>query len=314
MSILLIAEHDGHSPAESTRCAISAAQLWEKSVEVLVCGANSMDIATRTAQLNGISKILLADAPHLATPSLEDFSSVLMSIGTSFEVILAPHGCFFASVLAHYAAKRGLDVLQDILAIDPPNEYVRLRYAGVVTETVRNTAQQQVLTVRTSRFPPVCPGSAPCPIQTIPVPPPCTTSRRISLTSRGARTTLGNARTIVSGGRSLGQDFLPLLQPLATALGAQIGATRGAVDNKLVPRDWQIGQTGQSVEPALYVAIGISGAIQHQVGMRNSQVVVAINRDPGAPIFGIADYGLVGDMHEIVPRLAATLAAKTTAK
>ncbi len=308
MRILLLVDHDGRSLAEATRNVLTAARSWpDATVETLVCGYKVDIIAEQAAQMAGISGVWLADAPHLEQPLLEDLCATLATVAEPFAVVLAPHHRFFASTLARYAAQCRLGVVQDVLAISAPNIYVRLRYAGAALETVCNHAFRQVLTVRATRFAPAGYG----PMQSIQHVAPVPTTKRSQqirvMTAGHHDPRLQDARVIVTGGRALSARFFPTLQPLATALGAALGATRGAVDSHLAPRNRQIGQTGVRVEPALYLAIGASGAIQHQVGMRNSKTIIAINNDPDAPIFSIADYGLVGDLFEVVPQLLETL-------
>lgn len=308
MKILLLADHDGRMLAGATRNALTAARAWpDATIEVLVCGYRADHIAEQAAQMVGISGVWLADAPHLEQPLLEDLCATLVAVAEAFTVVLAPHHRFFASALARYAAKSGIGMVQDVLEVLDHNIYVRLRHAGAATEVVCNHEPRQVLTVRASRFAPAECGSKQ-PIQRIEPPPSTTRSRRIRAVAAGdSGPRLQDARVIVTGGRALGARFFPTLQPLATALGAELGATRGAVDSQLAPRNRQVGQTGVRVEPALYLAVGASGAIQHQAGMRNSKTVIAINSDPDAPIFGIADYGLVGDLFEVVPELLEVL-------
>lgn len=308
MKILLLAEHDGQMLAGSTRNALTAARAWpEATIEALVCGYQADRIAEQAAQMAGVNSVWLADAPHLEQPLLENLCATLALAADPFTVLLAPHHRFFASALARYAAQSGISMVQDVLEVSGDNTYVRLRHAGAATEVIRSHESRQVLTVRVSRFAPAGAGSMQ-PIHRIEPPPATTRSRRIRAAPFGnSGHRLQDARIIVSGGRALGQRFFPTLQPLAQALGAEIGATRGAVDSHFAPRNRQIGQTGLRVEPALYLAIGLSGAIQHQVGMRNSKIVIAINSDPDAPIFGIADYGLVGDLFEVAPQLLEAL-------
>ena len=307
MRILLLADHDGRMLAGATRNALTAARAWpDATIEALVCGYRADPIAEQAAQMSGISKVWLADAPHLEQPLLEDLCATLAAVAAPFAVVLAPHHRFFASALARYAAQSGIGMVQDMLEVSGDNTYVRLRHAGAATEVVCNHEPRQILTVRASRFAPA--GDGPMqPIHRLEPLPATVRSRRIRAASGNSSPRLQDAHVIVSGGRALGQRFFPTLQPLATALGAELGATRGAVDSQLAPRNRQIGQTGLRVEPALYLAIGLSGAIQHQVGMRNSKTVIAINSDPDAPIFGIADYGLVGDLFDVVPQLLEAL-------
>jgi len=308
MKVLLLADHDGRELAEAMRNTLTAAQTWNAEIEVLVCGHEVQPVAEQAALLAGVSSVLLADAPYLAQALIEDFSALLATVSSQYKVIIAPHNRFFASGLAHLAGRCDTGLIQDVIEIYNGNTYVRQRCAGVATETVHSSEAQQILTVRFTRFAPCSFGTAASPIRVLSLPDGRSSTRRTqSASPQGLRSRLREARVIVSGGRSLGERFLPTLQPLAAALGAQMGATRGAVDNKLVPRDWQIGQTGSSVEPQLYVAVGASGATQHQVGIRNSSFILAINKDPKAPIFGIADFGLVGDMFEIVPKLIDAL-------
>ncbi len=310
MKILLLAEHDGQRLETATRCALTAARAWpDARIEVLVCGYKADHAAEQAAQMEGVHSVWLADAPHLEHPLLEDLCATLATVAAPFTVVLAPHNRFFASVLARYAAQCDLGMVQDVLAITTPNVYVRLRHAGTALETVQNCAPRQILTVRASRFAPADCGPQRS-IQRVDSPPATQLARRIRASAAGdSNPRLQDARVIVTGGRALGTRFFSVLQPLAAALGAEIGATRGAVDSHFAPRHRQVGQTGFRVEPALYIAVGVSGAIQHQVGMRNSKTVIAINKDPHAPIFEIADYGLVGDLFEVVPQLLEALGA-----
>lgn len=309
MSILILAEHDGYKLSPSVQQAVTSAKLWNKPIDVLVTGHDSGAVSRQAAALSGVAKVLHAQAAHFAHPLAEDVANLIVSIAGDYEVILAAHTAFSRNVLPRVAALLDVAMLSDVLEIKADNTYVRSIYAGNILTTVQSTDSLQIITVHASNFAATgLEGSAE--IVDTETPAAFVNARWVSeLKSQSDRPALNSAKVVISGGRSLGsaQKFEEVLSPLAARLGAALGATRAAVDAGFAPNDIQVGQTGVVVAPELYIAVGISGAIQHTYGMKDSRIVVAINQDPDAPIFQVADYGLVADLFEAIPAITAAI-------
>ncbi|KAF7599002.1 MAG: electron transfer flavoprotein subunit alpha [Candidatus Dactylopiibacterium carminicum] len=309
MSTLVIAEFSAAGVSRATRQVVTAAQHWGAPVDLLLVGP--ADTAAHT-RITGVRSVLHADAPHLAQPVAEDLARLLETLAGEYEVILAPHNSLARNALPRLAARRGVGMISDAVALLGPRTYQRPLYAGNLLATVENQPGLQLLTVRASRFA-IAGDEGQAQIRTLETTPADGRSRVTGRHSASSgRPELGSARVVVSGGRSLGSEaqFNTVLAPLADRLGAALGATRAAVDAGYAPNEWQVGQTGTIVAPDLYIAIGISGAVQHTAGIKDSKVIVAINQDPDAPIMQIADYTLTADLFEAVPELVRQLAPK----
>lgn len=305
MAILLLAEHDNRHLAAETAKALTAARVIGGDIDILVAGEGVGQIAAAAAKLAGVRKVLVAEAAHLKHQLAEPLADVLLSLADGYDVFMAPATAAGKNVMPRLAGRLGVMQVSEVIAVLAPDTFKRPTYAGNAIETVQALDTRKVVTVRTASFAAVSEeGNAG--VEKITVPEDPGLSRFVSQAdSGGEQPELGSARVVVSGGRGFGssENFKTLLEPLAERLGAAIGASRAAVDAGYAPNDRQVGQTGKAVSPELYIAIGISGAIQHLAGMMDSQVIVAINKDPEAPIFQVADYGLVGDLFEIVPEL-----------
>lgn len=309
MSTLLLAELSGSELAPATAKALTAAKALGGDVHILVAGSNIKSAAETAAKLEGVSKVLAADAPHLANGLAEEVAALILSLAKDYAAIAAPATAFGKNVLPRVAAK--LDVMQisDITKVVSPDTFERPIYAGNAIQTVQSAEATKVLTIRTSAFAAAGEGGSAV-IEAVNAPPQVGTAtfEKAELT-KSDRPELTSARIIISGGRGMGngENFTKYIEPIADRLGAAMGASRAAVDAGFVPNDWQVGQTGKVVAPDLYLAVGISGAIQHLAGMKDSKVIVAINKDGDAPIFQVADYGLVADLFQALPELDAEL-------
>lgn len=309
MRTLIIAEHDGQHLNEQVARAVTAAQHWQQPVDLLIAAAQADGLAAQAAALQGVSNVLVATEAGLQHPTAEHLAALIVPLAANYSVVLAAHSAFSKNVLPRVAALLDVNMLSDVLEIVNSNTYVRGIYAGNVLATVQSSDAKQVLTVRASKFSAAATG-ANAAIQAIAAPAAPEGSRWVAEAfNKSERPPLAAAKVVVSGGRALGSAdaFKQVLAPLADKLHAAIGASRAAVDSGYAPNDLQVGQTGVVVAPELYIAVGISGAIQHAYGMKDSKVVVAINQDPEAQIFKIADYGLVADLFEAVPQLTAAL-------
>lgn len=309
MRTLIIAEHDGQHLNEQVARAVTAAQHWQQPVDVLIAAAQADGLAAQAAALQGVSTVLVATDAALQHPTAEHLAALVVPLAANYSVVLAAHSAFSKNVLPRVAALLDVNMLSDVLEIVNSNTYVRGIYAGNVLATVQSSDAKQVLTVRGSKFSAAATG-ANAAIQSVTAPAAPEGSRWVAEAfNKSERPPLAAAKVVVSGGRALGSAdaFKDVLAPLADKLHAAIGASRAAVDSGYAPNDLQVGQTGVVVAPELYIAVGISGAIQHAYGMKDSKVVVAINQDPEAQIFKIADYGLVADLFEAVPQLTAAL-------
>ena len=309
MSILVIAEHDNTTLKAGTRNTLTAALKLGATVDLLVAGHNCQSVARAAASLAGVNQVKVADAAHLADGLAENLAALVVSIAASYSHILAPASTYGKNFLPRVAALLDVAQISEISAVVDANTFVRPIYAGNALATVESKDAVKVITVRTTSFDAAGEGGSAA-IEAIASPADlsCTSfvGRDLSVSERPE---LGAAKIVVSGGRGLGssENYQKVLAPLADKLGAAMGASRAAVDAGFAPNDCQVGQTGKIVAPQLYIAVGISGAIQHLAGMKESKVIVAINKDAEAPIFQVADYGLVGDLFELVPQLTAAL-------
>ena len=309
MRILILAEHDGLHLSPLVRQAVTAAQFWNSPVHVLVAGHSADAVAQQAASIHGVERVIHANASHLAHPLAEDVASLIVSISENYNVILATHSSFSKNALPRVAALLDVAMISDVLEIMADNTYVRSIYAGNVLTTIQSTDAVQLLTVHGSNFTAANLGGN---AEIASAETPAAFKRaswKSEVRSQSERPALGSAKIVISGGRSLGsaEKFEQVLSPLASKLGAALGATRAAVDAGFAPNDIQVGQTGVVVAPDLYIAVGVSGAIQHTYGMKDSKIVVAINQDPDAPIFQVADYGLVADLFDVIPALTAAI-------
>jgi electron transfer flavoprotein alpha subunit len=306
MKILILAEHDGKQLSPAVYQAVTAAQFWNAPVEILVAGSNANTVAKQAAAISGVSRVLTADATHLAHQLAEDVTNIIVQVAGDYQVILAAHSSFSRNILPRAAALLDVAMISDVLEIKADQTYVRSVYAGNIHTTIQSIDALQIVTVHSSNFVAAKNTDVQTEIVSIAAPAPFANTRWVSETrSLSDRPALGSAKVVISGGRSLGsaERFEELLSPLASKLGAALGATRAAVDAGFAPNDIQVGQTGVVVAPDLYIAVGVSGAVQHTYGMKDSKVVVAINQDPDAPIFQVADYGLVADLFDAIPEL-----------
>jgi len=309
MPTLLIAEHDNKSLRDATHKALSAAKGLGGDVHVLVAGSGCRSVADAAAKLDGVAKVLLADAPPYQHMLAEPMAELIASLAGPYEAIVAPATTAGKNFMPRVAAL--LDVMQisDVLKVNAPDTFERPIYAGNAIQTVRSRDAKKVITVRTAAFQAAGEGGA-APIEPVgPGTDPALSSFVGEELSKTDRPELTSAKIIISGGRAMQsrENFAKYIEPVADKLGAAVGASRAAVDAGYAPNDWQVGQTGKVVAPDLYIAVGISGAIQHLAGMKDSKVIVAINKDEEAPIFQVADYGLVADLFQALPELAAEL-------
>ncbi|HUH87914.1 MAG TPA: FAD-binding protein [Pusillimonas sp.] len=309
MSILVIAEHDKAQLRGATLNAVAAAQKIGGDVHLLVAGEGVQAIAEQGAKVAGVSKVLLADGAALADHLAENVAAQVLAVASGYSHILFAATAEGKNVAPRVAAKLDVAQISDILAVDAPDTFQRPIYAGNAIATVQSPDPVKVITVRTTAFDPVAAEGGQAAIETIEAVADSGLSSFVGReVAKSDRPELAGATVVVSGGRGMGSaENFKLLEPLADKLGAALGASRAAVDAGYAPNDWQVGQTGKIVAPHLYVAVGISGAIQHLAGMKDSKVIVAINKDAEAPIFGVADYGLVADLFQAVPELTNSL-------
>ena len=309
MTILVLAEHDNKSIRKATLNAVAAAQKIGGEIHVLVAGHQCADAAKAAAQVAGVAKVLHADAPQLGEELAENVAAVLVSLSKNYSHVLAPGTTTGKNILPRAAALADCQQISDIVAVESPDTFVRPIYAGNALATVKSGDAIKFITVRTTAFDAVAATGGSAPVEQVAAPADTGLSKFVGReVAKSERPELTSARAIVSGGRGMGSgDNFKILEPLADSLKAAMGASRAAVDAGFVPNDWQVGQTGKIVAPDLYVAVGISGAIQHLAGMKDSRVIVAINKDEEAPIFQVADYGIVGDLFQIVPQLVEEL-------
>ncbi|WAJ29830.1 electron transfer flavoprotein subunit alpha/FixB family protein [Antarcticirhabdus aurantiaca] len=309
MTILLLAEHDNAALNEQTAKALTAASRMGGDVHVLVAGQGARSVADAAARLQGVSKVLLVEDASLAHHLAEPLADLLVSLAPGYDAIVAPATSMAKNALPRAAAL--LDVMQvsDVIAVHGPDTFERPIYAGNALQTVRSTDRIKVVTIRAASFPAAGEGGSASVETANAAGDPGLSTFVGEAVAHSERPELASAKIIVSGGRALGsrEKFEEVVLPLADKLGAAVGASRAAVDAGYAPNDWQVGQTGKVVAPDLYVACGISGAIQHLAGMKDSRVIVAINKDEEAPIFQVADYGLVGDLFTVLPEITSKL-------
>ena len=311
MSVLIIAEHDNQQLNPATLHAVSAAAKLG-DVHVLVAGEAAGAVAEAARKISGVSKVLLAQAPHYAAGLAEELAPLVVQLAADYSSIGATATAFGKNLLPRVAALLDVQQVSDLTEVVDEKTFVRPIYAGNAFKTLRSKQDKLVLTFRATAFEAAAVEGSNAEIVEVAATPAQNLSRFISRELiQSDRPELTQAKVVVSGGRALGsaEQFKNIMEPLADSLGAAIGASRAAVDAEYAANDTQVGQTGKVVAPQLYIAVGISGAIQHTAGMQDSKVIVAINKDPDAPIFNIADYGLVGDLFEVVPQLTAALKA-----
>jgi electron transfer flavoprotein alpha subunit len=310
MAILVVAEHDNRSIRKATLNTVAAAQKVGGEIHVLVAGHQAGEAARAASQIAGVGKVLHADAAQLGEFLAENLAGVITGIAKGYSHILAPATSNGKNVMPRVAALLDVQQISDVVAVESADTFVRPIYAGNALATVKSGDPIKVITVRTTAFDAAAPDGGSAQIEPVAAPAESGLSAFVGReVSKSERPELTAAKIIVSGGRGMasGENFTKVLEPLADRLGAAMGASRAAVDAGFVPNDWQVGQTGKIVAPDLYVAVGISGAIQHLAGMKDSRVIVAINKDEEAPIFQVADFGVVGDLFQVVPALVEEL-------
>jgi len=309
MPILVIADHDNQSIRGATLNAVAAAAKIGSDIVVLVAGGGCAAAAQAAAKIAGVKKVLIADAPQYKDELAESLAALVVSIASGYSHIVAPATTFGKNVTPRIAALLDVPQISEIVGVESPDTFVRPIYAGTALATVQSKDAIKVITVRTTGFDAVAASGGSAAVE------PVAAAADAGLSSlvgrelvKSERPELTAAKIVVSGGRGMGSaENFKILEPLADKLGAAMGASRAAVDAGFVPNDWQVGQTGKIVAPELYIAIGISGAIQHMAGMKDSRFIVAINKDEEAPIFEFADYGIVGDLFKVVPELVKEL-------
>ena len=309
MPTLLLAEHNNTSLKDATAKAMTAAKAIGAPVHVLIAGRDCRSAAEAAAKLDGVAKVLIADASLFEHMLAEPTAALIVALASGYDTIMAPATANAKNIMPRVAAL--LDVMQisDIVKVLSPDTFERLIYAGNAVQTVRSKDGRKVITVRTSAFQVTGEDGGAVIDPVSPPPDPGISAFVGEEISKNDRPELTSARVIVSGGRAMAsrENFAKYIEPVADKLGAAVGASRAAVDAGYAPNDWQVGQTGKVVAPELYIAVGISGAIQHLAGMKDSKVIVAINKDEEAPIFQVADYGLVADLFKALPELADEL-------
>jgi electron transfer flavoprotein alpha subunit len=309
MASLVIAEHDNASLKVSTLNTVTAAALCGGDVHVLVAGHACAAVAAAAAHIAGVSKVLVADAAQFEHGLAENVAAQVLAVASAYSHILAPATAYGKNILPRVAAQLDVGQISEITKVDAPDTFERPIYAGNAIATVQSSDAVKVITVRTTGFDPAASTGGAATVENLTAVAASGQSAFVSREfAKSDRPELTAAKVIVSGGRGMGSgENFKILEPLADRLGAAMGASRAAVDAGYVPNDWQVGQTGKIVAPTLYIAVGISGAIQHLAGMKDSKTIVAINKDPEAPIFSVADYGLVGDLFDVVPALIKEL-------
>jgi electron transfer flavoprotein alpha subunit len=309
MTILVIAEHDNAALKPSTLHTLGAAKQIGGDVHVLVAGQGAQGVAQAASQAQGVAKVLLADSPQYKDQLAENLAALVAGLAKDYGHVLAPATTFGKNFMPRVAATLDVAQVSDISAVKGPDTFVRPIYAGNALATVQSKDPIKVITVRSTGFDAVPASGGSAPVGAVPAVADTGLSSLVGREiTKSERPELTAARVIVSGGRGMGSgENFKILEPIADKLNAAMGASRAAVDAGFVPNDWQVGQTGKIVAPDLYIAVGISGAIQHLAGMKDSRVIVAINKDEEAPIFQVADYGIVGDLFKIVPELEKEL-------
>jgi electron transfer flavoprotein alpha subunit len=308
MAVLVIADHDGSTVRDTTNKTVTAALGLSSDVDVMVVGQGAQAAADAASKIAGVRKVLLADSAGLGHGLAEAVTDTVVPLAAGYDAILTPASTDGKNFAPRIAAKLDVAPISDIIEVVSADTFVRPIYAGNALETVQSADAKKVITVRPTAFAAAAEGGS-APVESVAGADAPKTTFVSEEMVKSDRPELGAAKIVVSGGRALGsaEEFHAVMEPLADKLGAAIGASRAAVDAGYAPNDYQVGQTGKVVAPALYIAIGISGAIQHLAGMKDSKTIVAINKDPDAPIFQVADYGLVGDYKTIVPELMTAL-------
>lgn len=309
MSVLVIAEHHGAELSPNTQNVVAAAQQLDGDIHILVSGTSLDPIASTAAKIEGVTKVLKAEDSTFDHHLAEAMESLVLSIADSYDAILAPSSTFGKNIMPRIAAKLDTQQISDIISVESADTFKRPVYGGQAIATIQSTDSKKVITVRPTGFDPVSGDGGNATIEDVTMDIESVPSEFVNLQeAESDRPELTSAKIVVSGGRGVGssEDF-KLIEALADKLGAAVGASRAAVDAGYVPNDWQVGQTGKVVAPELYIAVGISGAIQHLAGMKDSKYIVAINKDEEAPIFQVADYGLVADLFDAVPELTEKL-------
>jgi electron transfer flavoprotein alpha subunit len=309
MAVLVLAEHDNKSLKAASLNTIAAATKLSADVDVLVAGEGCADIAAKVAALQGVKRVLVVDNAVYGDQAAEPLAKLVVALAANYSHLLAPSSSYGKNTMPRVAALLDVAQISDIVGVVSEDTFVRPIYAGNALATVVSSDAKKVITVRSTAFDPVAEGGSAA-VENAAV---ADSGKKSDLVGReltkSERPELGAAKVVVSGGRGLGsgENFKSIMEPLADKLGAAIGASRAAVDAGFVSNDCQVGQTGKIVAPQLYIAVGMSGAIQHLAGMKDSKIIVAINKDPDAPIFQVADYGLVADLFEAVPQLTSSL-------
>jgi electron transfer flavoprotein alpha subunit len=309
MPALVLAEHDGKTVRPATLNTVTAAAKAGGEVHILVVGHNAADAANAAAKISGVSKVFLADGAQFADGLAEPIAAQIVSMADGYSHLFAAATAYGKNILPRVAAKLDAAQISDISSVESADTFTRPIYAGNAIATVQSSDPIKVVTARPTSFEPVASEGGAATVETVAAVAAGDASRFMSRdVVKLDRPELQGAKIVISGGRGIGSaENFKLLEPLADKLNAAIGASRAAVDAGYAPNDWQVGQTGKVVAPQLYIAVGISGAIQHLAGMKDSKVIVAINKDAEAPIFQIADYGLVGDLFEVVPQMVKEL-------
>ena len=309
MAALVIAEHDNQALKQATLHAVTAASKMGGDVHLLVAGYNCSGVTQAAAKIAGVAKVLTCDDPAYATALAENLASLVVSMAGNYSHIVAAASSEGKNFMPRVAALLDVAQISDIVAVEAPDTFVRPIYAGNALATVQSTDPIKVVTIRLTGFDTAAAEGGSAATESIAAQPDSGLAKLISQElTKSDRPELTAARVVISGGRGMGSaDNFKLLEPIADKLNAAVGASRAAVDSGFVPNDYQVGQTGKIVAPELYIAVGISGAIQHLAGMKDSRVIVAINKDEEAPIFQVADYGIVGDLFQVVPELVKEL-------
>ena len=309
MSILVIAEHDNTNLKGATLNTLAAAKEIGSEITLLVAGSDIASVTSEAQQLNGITKILTCDNDLYKNSLAEELSNLVVSLANNFSYILAPATTFGKNLLPRISAKLDVQQISDIISVESEDTFKRPIYAGSCIATVKSNDTVKLITVRSTAFDPVATDNSDVPVESVDVANSANISEFVSEElAKSDRPELTSANIVISGGRGMQSgDNFHLLDSIADKLGAAVGASRAAVDAGFVPNDYQVGQTGKIVAPDLYIAVGISGAIQHLAGMKDSKVIVAINKDEDAPIFQVSDYGLVSDLFTALPELDSKL-------
>jgi electron transfer flavoprotein alpha subunit len=309
MNILVIAEHDNANLKGATLNTVAAAKEIGSDITLLVAGSNTASVISEAQQLNGVAKILSCDNDLYKNSLAEELSNLVVSLASSFSFILAPATTFGKNLLPRISAKLDVQQISDIISVESEDTFKRPIYAGSCIATVKSNDTVKLITVRSTAFDPVAKDNSDVPVESVEASTSANISEFVSEElAKSDRPELTSANIVISGGRGMQSgDNFHLLDSIADKLGAAVGASRAAVDAGFVPNDYQVGQTGKIVAPDLYIAVGISGAIQHLAGMKDSKVIVAINKDEDAPIFQVSDYGLVGDLFNALPELDSKL-------